>query len=703
MLLLLSASLGACGACDDSTTIGTGRSRLSASTMVIDFGRVYVGTEAQRAFTLRVEGELAVLFGLGFGGDATGYAAGPASGVIRAGGEVAIGVLFRPDQPGPAQARLIVDSDATDNPRVVIELLGMGQAPPDCEDGNGCTVDAFDFESGICVHRAERLPCDDFNACTQGDTCVDGICLGESRSCDDQDACTDDLCDPVRGCEAVPTRSCDDHNPCTADLCAPGSGCDHPDLDDGTPCDDFLVCTTGDICFSGLCIGVNIPDGSQCDDGDPCSKNDQCLEGVCRDPTYHPPAVGELKFATEVGPLAPGASGNPIIDRDSTTYVGLASGVAAVDQCGEILWSVTTGAPSWSAATALPGLLVVPFGDRIADLDRGTGAVLKEVRLGSLFGALPIESSSTATSSARILDVAVRGSGALVVSLERTIEDRGALTTEGILAEVDRSHAVASLFRRLGSQRAIRVAIDRDESVIAVLREEGRAVERLVRFGLEGLPAGSWSTTASAAVPGELAVGAQGEVIWSQGMIAVSSAGALARIAPGERPPPFSSGSPVLRDAQVLYWSRPVSPELPPGPTLTGAGPRSTLLGNEAWELLALDLAPTRGATTAPVLWRGRLAGSAEASSPAVDRLGNVFVVARDATVSAFDPEGILLFRTALPVDGPRLERIALGISGEEVVTLAADGKVIGVRGLAELAISSWPRHRRDNLSTGHR
>src|SRR5207245_63105 len=81
----------------------------------------------------------------------------------------------------------------------------------------------------------------------------------------------------------------------------------------------------------------------------------------------------------------------------------------------------------------------------------------------------PIGTSSTATSAVRIVDLAVRASGALVASVVRELGPPGLKTIEGVLVEVDAPHAVATVFRRLGAFHASRIAIDRDEALVAIL------------------------------------------------------------------------------------------------------------------------------------------------------------------------------------------------------------------------------------------
>jgi parallel beta-helix repeat protein len=73
----------------------------------------------------------------------------------------------------------------------------------DCDDGDACT--------GVetCVDAACQggtpLPCDDGRACNGAATCADGGCrLGEPLDCDDTEHCTDDGCDDARGCVHTP-------------------------------------------------------------------------------------------------------------------------------------------------------------------------------------------------------------------------------------------------------------------------------------------------------------------------------------------------------------------------------------------------------------------------------------------------------------------------------------------------------------------
>lgn len=85
-------------------------------------------------------------------------------------------------------------------------LVGCQFLPVVCDDGNPCTADACSPGLG-CTHTPVSGTCDDGIACTSGDTCVGGQCLG-LPGCDDEDPCTIDVCDRVEGCVPVERSPC---------------------------------------------------------------------------------------------------------------------------------------------------------------------------------------------------------------------------------------------------------------------------------------------------------------------------------------------------------------------------------------------------------------------------------------------------------------------------------------------------------------
>ena len=75
----------------------------------------------------------------------------------------------------------------------------MGSGEMACDDGNVCTDDFCDGESG-CLFLSNQAGCEDGNACTESDVCADGWCApGGPVVCNDFNVCTDDYCDPGMG------------------------------------------------------------------------------------------------------------------------------------------------------------------------------------------------------------------------------------------------------------------------------------------------------------------------------------------------------------------------------------------------------------------------------------------------------------------------------------------------------------------------
>jgi hypothetical protein len=116
-----------------------------------------------------------------------------------------------------------------------------GGACMNCDDGQVCTMDGC--SGSTCGHTPITAPCSDGNACTVGDACSGGVCVGTSSSCDDANPCTTDSCDTVTGCRNTP-------------------------LSPGSPCSDGNACTSGETCgMAGTCgggVAVVCPDPGPC-------------------------------------------------------------------------------------------------------------------------------------------------------------------------------------------------------------------------------------------------------------------------------------------------------------------------------------------------------------------------------------------------------------------------------------------------------
>ena len=667
--------------CDGGPQVIRGEGVLRIDRTSIDFGQVYIGLGPLETVTVRNGGLAPIRIDTRIVGQTDGYVFGPATAELGPGGTVDLQVFFRPRQPGARTAELLLTSNAAGTANAAIQLSAVAIDTPDCEDGNGCTVDTFDFETERCVRRAEPLPCNDFNLCTGQDTCVDGICLGAAVDCDDGDDCTDDACDPSVGCVNVPTGRCDDGNPCTLDRCLADGGCQHENLSDGTPCNDNEQCTADDVCFRGRCRGIDIDlEGEPCDDGDPCSLGEQCTSGECIDPNYDYPSIGDVTFTATIGVPAPRTAENLIVDRNNRAYVGIEGGLAAIDECGFFEWvNDTIGTPNFAAAVSLPGIVTVPVGSTLFDIDTALGSPIRSL---DLVPALRVGTASTATVTGQVLDIAVRNSGALVVSVTRTVTTTAAVTTAGFLLEVNAAHTIAMRMQALGDSRATRVALDADESVVAILRrgadQPDPGEERVARLGIDGVPNGTWATSEVLAARTDLALGLDGEVLWA-GFTSIDRRG---NVSPLTALPPdptrLRTGAPVtFGDVVYAIVERPQD------------GGRQ--------HLVALT------STGGPARFELELPGPTIQHSPTVDAQGRVYLVTAQGDLLIVSSAGRTLLQTPLPMASTPVEGVALTLTARGILLVIAGDTLMGVRGVAGLANSSWPRSRRDNLSTSHR
>ncbi|HAN32095.1 MAG TPA: hypothetical protein DCQ06_10900, partial [Myxococcales bacterium] len=193
------------------------------------------------------------------------------------------------------QPKTCVDGDACTVGDSCINGVCQGTALV-CTDGNICTETACASAAGCVVKPLQGKPCDDQSACTAGDLCVDGLCKGTPKGCDDGNACTDDSCAPATGtCAHAPTNDgqpcSDDGLICTIDVCQSGT-CQHT-----TVAADYCLiqgaCISGGaqskVQFCEACLPKikqgdwSVWVGQKCDDGNPCTTSTLCTAaGQCK-------------------------------------------------------------------------------------------------------------------------------------------------------------------------------------------------------------------------------------------------------------------------------------------------------------------------------------------------------------------------------------------------------------------------------------
>jgi hypothetical protein len=197
---------------------------------------------------------------------------------------------------------------------------------------NGCQVNTCTAQSGKCAPKLAVVgtACSDGNACTAGDQCQDGVCVGTQVDCDDKNPCTNDSCDTKAGCSHTPNSAdCDDkddlctspapgHDSCQNGQCVGASSdpsgkpycackadvdCKGYDVP-GDLCQGAHTCQSGKCavqpgsvvkcpnskgaCFdsvcnpgTGKCEDVAKDDNLPCTDGNACTVGEHCQGGTC--------------------------------------------------------------------------------------------------------------------------------------------------------------------------------------------------------------------------------------------------------------------------------------------------------------------------------------------------------------------------------------------------------------------------------------
>src|SRR5262245_29718095 len=185
-------------------------------------------------------------------------------------------------QPGQCRCRCTSNADCDDrNVCDGIETCQAGVCVPGtalaCDDGNSCTRDCDPLQGCVNTPLPDGTGCDDADLCTQNDRCQGGTCRGAPRNCNDGNPCTTDTCEPSTGCVRTPVASgapCNDQNACTVgDACLRGACVGAS----AVTCPSSGPCTVGSCDPTRGCILLNAIDGT------PCGPNGLvCVSGVCR-------------------------------------------------------------------------------------------------------------------------------------------------------------------------------------------------------------------------------------------------------------------------------------------------------------------------------------------------------------------------------------------------------------------------------------
>ncbi|MBI3205013.1 MAG: hypothetical protein HYZ29_25980, partial [Myxococcales bacterium] len=232
----------------------------------------------------------------------------------------------------PVPAGTACDDATVCNGHESCDGAGTCQAgtPIAVDDGNECTADSCDSQTGAQHAPLTGTACNDDSACTQTDTCQAGTCTGTN---------------PV---SCAPLDQCHD-----AGTCNPTTGaCTNPAKPDGTACNDESACTQTDTCQAGTCTGTNPvscapldqchdagicnpttgactnpakADGASCDDEDPCTTGEACSAGSCGGGSPTPVSDGNPCTADACSPMG-GVTHTPVTAGTACSDADLCNG-----------------------------------------------------------------------------------------------------------------------------------------------------------------------------------------------------------------------------------------------------------------------------------------------------------------------------------------------------------------------------------------
>jgi MYXO-CTERM domain-containing protein len=163
--------------------------------------------------------------------------------------------------------------------------------PLACNDGDPCTTDSCDAATGcMSSMSAAGTSCADADLCNGDETCnAAGSCVGGTMlDCDDGNPCTGDSCDADSGCEnsdLAAGTSCSDGDPCNGDETCDGMGVCEP----GTP----IGCDGGVPEDGGTDGGVPEDGGADAGGGSDSGGSDGGRTDAGRDAGVPPPPAGD--------------------------------------------------------------------------------------------------------------------------------------------------------------------------------------------------------------------------------------------------------------------------------------------------------------------------------------------------------------------------------------------------------------------------
>lgn len=327
--------------------------------------------------------------------------------VVPAGATLDVEVTFAPSQEGAFEKVLTVHFEDRE---LKVPLIGTAQTPPQCSAGT-CELSSFDPVSGQCISEVAPNGTTCSNDCLDHGECIDGVCRGESSVCDDGDACTLDACDPDTGCLHGTQHCAAPDDPCQAAVCDPVAGCTSVPVQDGTRC-GMIDCEAAHICLSGTCVAQAVKPGTACRIS-PCAPEGVCMNFFCWQGIPDPlPWVWRYQ-----SPVGKAISFPGTLDENGNHFFfecgGSACDLVSLDNDGAPRFRVPLphhdfGTEHAGALSIIDGTLILSFGRDWVEAHRlSDGGLLWETNLATLLQTPHVVLLTGARSNSRVV-VAVR-------------------------------------------------------------------------------------------------------------------------------------------------------------------------------------------------------------------------------------------------------------------------------------------------------
>jgi hypothetical protein len=199
-------------------------------------------------------------------------------------------------QAGRFEGVLRALPDGNENEAISLPLQATVKPPVPCTASKTCKQSFFNPNLGRCVesNQVNGLSCAGDSKCLVDPTCQSGECVGKTKTCDDGNACTVDVCQVETGCEFLPAPPCPGDGKCQVGVCNPASGCGLTNAEDGKRCGALLSCRQAQVCIEGSCVVRDPPDGYICAEETPCSAEGRCVNDVC----VKPPGADKILTST---------------------------------------------------------------------------------------------------------------------------------------------------------------------------------------------------------------------------------------------------------------------------------------------------------------------------------------------------------------------------------------------------------------------